>query len=117
LHQLETILDKWIYFIKYASDLTLVPKEYQEIEEFKEAFNIATQTTWDTKELELYDYMSLKEFDEINALRTAERKGIEKGETNKAIEIAKNLLDVLDNETIASKTGLSIKRIEKLRTE
>ncbi|SFV74507.1 Aldehyde dehydrogenase [hydrothermal vent metagenome] len=61
--------------------------------------------------------MSLKEFDEINALRTAERKGYQKGETNKSIEIAKNLLDVLDDETIALKTGLSVESIKKLRIE
>ena len=37
------------------------------------------------------------------------------GEKNKAIEIAKNLLDVLSNETIVLKTGLSIEVIQELR--
>ena len=40
--------------------------------------------------------------------------GIKKGERNKAIEIAKSLLDVLDIETISIKTGLSIKEIEDI---
>jgi len=115
LNELDTILDKWIYFLKNAQDLTMIPKEYETIEEFQEAFNIATQTTWDKKELEVYDYIALKEFDEINALKTAEQKGIQKGIEQRNIEIAKNLLDVLDNETIALKTGLSIEEIEKLR--
>ena len=35
--------------------------------------------------------------------------------SKKAIEIAENLLDVLDNETISLKTGLSLEEIEKLR--
>ena len=48
-------------------------------------------------------------------IKTAEEKGIQKGEKNKASEIAKNLLDVLDNETIAVKTGLTIEEIQKLR--
>jgi hypothetical protein len=39
-----------------------------------------------------------------------------KGEKKKAIEIAKNLLDILDNETIALKTGLAIDEVSKLRT-
>jgi len=68
LEELETILDKWTYFLKYASDLTIIPKEYDNIEVFQEAFEIATQTAWDKKELEVYEYMLLKEFDEINAL-------------------------------------------------
>ena len=78
LRELKTTLDKWIYFIKNASDLTMIPKEMNE-EEIKEAFEIAVQTAWDKKELEVYEYIALKEFDEINALRTAERKGLEKG--------------------------------------
>ena len=35
----------------------------------------------------------------------------------KAIEIAKNLLDVLDNRTIALKTGLDVEQIEQLRKD
>jgi hypothetical protein len=31
------------------------------------------------------------------------------------IEVAKNLLDILDDETIAKKTGLSVEQIKKLR--
>ena len=42
-------------------------------------------------------------------------RGVEQGERSKALEIARNLLDVLDNETIAFKTGLSVEEIEKLR--
>ena len=135
LKELNSILDKWIYFIQNASNLNIIPSQYENIQEFKEAFNIATQTTWNTKELEIYDYIGLREFDEINALRTAERKGvaigmqkglqkgmqkgieqgIEQGASDKQLEIAKKLLDVLDDETIALKIDLSIEEIEKLR--
>ena len=41
-------------------------------------------------------------------------RGIKNRERNKAIEIAKSLLDVLDIETISIKTGLSIKEIEDI---
>lgn len=127
LNELETILDKWIYFIQNGSNLKLIPKQYKNIEAFKDAFDIANQTSWDKKELEVYDYISLKEFDEINALRTAEKKGMEKGIEKgmekgmkkgikqEKINIASNLLDILDNETISFKTGLDIKTIEELR--
>jgi predicted transposase/invertase (TIGR01784 family) len=115
LHQLNTILDRWIYFLQNASNLTIIPKEYENIEEFKEAFDIATQTSWDKRELEIYEYVSLKEFDEINALKTAEKKGIERGEHKKAIDIARNLLDILDDETISTKTGLSVDVIKNMR--
>ncbi|MGL4449718.1 MAG: Rpn family recombination-promoting nuclease/putative transposase [Sarcina sp.] len=44
----------------------------------------------------------------IQELREEEQK-------KKAIEIAKNLLDILDDETISIKTGLSIEEVKKLR--
>ena len=136
LNQLETILDKWIYFIKNANNLTMIPKEYQSLEEFKEAFTIATQYNWNKEELEVYDYMKIKAFDELNALKKKKKKGMEKGiekgieqgiekekrnsdkklKTQK-IELAKNLLDILDNETIALKTSLDIETIIELRVK
>jgi len=135
LSELKSVLDKWIYFIKYAQDLTLIPNEYENKKEFIEAFEVAKQTSWNRDELKVYEYMALKEFDEINALRTAEEKGlqkglqkgieqgiekgieqgIEKGIEQGIIEVAKNLLDILDNETISIKTGLSVEIIESLR--
>jgi predicted transposase/invertase (TIGR01784 family) len=42
-------------------------------------------------------------------------QGLEKGEKRKAIEIAKNLIDVLDSKTIASKTGLTEREVDALR--
>jgi len=123
LNQLETILDKWIYFIKNASDLTIVPNEYKNIKEFKDAFEIVTQAKWNPNELEIYDYISLKEFDELNALKTAEKKGeqrgmergMERGLEQAKLEVAKNLLDILDDETISLKTGLEVETIKNLR--
>ncbi len=90
------------------------------MQEFIDAFTIATQTTWDSKELEVYEYISLKEFDEINALRTAERKGMErgikKGIEQEKINIAKNsIAKGLDDETIAAITNLDLQIIRGLR--
>ncbi|SHK69239.1 conserved hypothetical protein (putative transposase or invertase), partial [Tepidibacter formicigenes DSM 15518] len=48
-------------------------------------------------------------------VKTAEIKGRKEGIKEEKINIAKNLLDVLDNETIAIKTGLSIEEVNRLR--
>ena len=77
----------------------------------------------DSTQRELYDMRANSLRDKISELNAAERKGIEKGrkegiEKGKKEEkliIAKNLLDVLDNETIALKTGLTISDVENLR--
>ena len=44
-------------------------------------------------------------------------QGLELGKQSEKLEIAKNLLDVLDNNIIALKTGLDTKTIQKLRDE
>lgn len=41
----------------------------------------------------------------------------EKGKDEKALEIAKNLLDILDDKTIAEKTGLTEEEVAKLRNK
>ena len=46
-----------------------------------------------------------------------EQRGEQRGEQKKAIEIAIALLDVLDDVTIALKTGLSQDEVAKLRKE
>ena len=75
LDELTTILDKWIYFIQNAQNLDIIPEPYKQNQDLNAAFNIATQTNWNKKEMEVYDYVKLKEFDEVNALQTAETKG------------------------------------------
>ena len=43
------------------------------------------------------------------------RQGIEQGEKNAKIKIAKSLLEILDDKTIAEKTGLSSEYIQEIR--
>ena len=49
-----------------------------------------------------------------DGIEKGRKEGFTKGEIKKQIEIAKNLLDVLDIKTISNKTGLSIEEIKKL---
>ena len=83
------MLDKWIYFLKYTKNLTLIPKEFENIKPLEQAFQIAAQHTWNKKELEIYDYIALKKQDEINALQTAEEKGIQKSIEKIAVNLLK----------------------------
>ena len=49
------------------------------------------------------------------AFKNAQKIRYERGARRKAVEVAKALLDVLDEETIAQKTGLSIEEIKNLK--
>ena len=52
---------------------------------------------------------------EFMTLLERDREKIEEGRLEEKLDIARNLLDVLDDETIAKKTGLSIEEVKKLR--
>jgi len=69
LSQCDTIVKKWIYFINNASCLELIPKELEDIKEFQIAFESANKYTWDKSELEVYDYLFLKEANDIDTLK------------------------------------------------
>jgi predicted transposase/invertase (TIGR01784 family) len=61
----------------------------------------------------------LKEGDEKGfkrGIKQGVEKGIEQGKHQEKLELAKNLLDVLDVQTIAVKTGLTVEEIEGLKS-
>ncbi|MBL0707718.1 MAG: Rpn family recombination-promoting nuclease/putative transposase, partial [Sulfurimonas sp.] len=121
LQECNTIAKKWIFFIQNAENFEMIPKEYEDIEEFKTAFETAKIYNWSDKELEVYDYVSMQEGKRLSEIETAHEdgieRGIEKGIEQEKINIAKNLLDILDNKTIALKTGLPQELIESLRDD
>jgi len=107
---LTTILDKWIYFLKHAVTLQKIPANFKD-PILKEAFDVLAQSNWSKKELEAYD----RYLDAIRSSASQLDTAYDQGRFESKIEIAKQLLDVLDVDTIAKKTGLSIKEIEKLK--
>lgn len=115
LNECDTIAKKWIFFIQNASSFDMIPKEYADIAEFKEAFEIAKQYNWSKKEMEVYDWHFKQEWKRLSVIETAFDDGKDKGREERSLEIAKNLLDILDDKTIALKTGLDIDKIAKLR--
>jgi len=120
LEELSTILDKWIYFLRYADELKKIPMTLKE-PIISDAFEIIEHGNWSVKELETYDrYLDafrVIEGQVDSAKRAGLAEGITKGERKKAIEIAQKLLDVLDIETIAKKTGLTSFEIKKLKKQ
>ncbi len=59
--------------------------------------------------------MTVDEIRRKHYTQKGKEEGREEGEKIKALEIAKNLLDILDNKTIAIKTGLTEEEIDALR--
>ena len=119
LHQLETLTDKWIYFIKYARSLTEIPEKMDDVTELHRAFEIANQADLTPAELEDLERQEMFIYDQQGAialgLEQGRQEGLEQGREEEKLAIARNLLDRLDDETIAGTTGLSIEQVRELR--
>jgi predicted transposase/invertase (TIGR01784 family) len=119
LEDLESLMDKWLYFLKSASQLETVPSSMKAVPAIEHAFVVAQQSRLSRKELEILEKRQMFLHDSRNAILKArqegEQKGRQEGQHEKALEIARQLLDVLDAETISQKTGLSLSEIQKLR--
>ena len=117
LDQLQTNLDKWLYFLKEAESLTMVPDQFTNSPEFKEAFQVIEQSLWTPEERRAY----LKSLDALNKNNRLQagifEEGLEEGIQRKAEDIAiKMLKKNKDITEISDITDLTIEQIEKLKT-
>jgi predicted transposase/invertase (TIGR01784 family) len=125
-----TILKAWIEFLKNPESeyIKIVEEQYIEIKKAKE---ILIKLSNDTRQREFYELREKMIQDKLVALNNTKKlshekgleeglelgkeKGIEEGKMEAKFEIARNLLDVLDDWTISIKTGLSINEIKEMR--
>jgi len=110
LQECNTIAKKWIYFLQNAENLELIPKEYENIKEFKTAFEIAKMYNWDKDELEVYDYVSMQEGKRLSELETAKMDGMQEGiEKEKLKNAITMVVDFnLDPKDVATKLSVGI---------
>ena len=53
--ELDSIVDKWIYFIKNAGNLSVMPKSAEDIPELKQAYLQANMNSWSLQERDVYE--------------------------------------------------------------
>jgi predicted transposase/invertase (TIGR01784 family) len=116
LEQLSSILEKWIFFIKNVSDLTMIPHEFDSVDEFKEAFDIANQVSWNQQELDIYEHIAFEEHAERYRMEAEYSKGIKQG-LEQGIELtAINMLKQnIDIAFVVQCTGLTLEHVEQLK--
>lgn len=119
LEELETVADKWLYFLKEARRLGEVPGNLEEVPEIEKAFRLANQANLTREELEDVEHREIFIQDQRNAIIKATRlgieQGIEQGKKKAQIEIARQLLDILDEELVSQKTGLTLEEVRQLQ--
>lgn len=125
LSELKTIVDKWLYFLNNARSLPDVPETMNNIPEIKKAFYIANQANLTLEELDDQEKSEFFIQDQRGVISKALKQGLEQGlerglelgANQKAIEIAKKMLGVLDDSSICQMTGLNLSDLESLRNE
>ena len=108
LHELKTLTEKWVYFIKNAESLEVVPDNIND-EGLKSAYEEANVQTWTQEELDAYEYAFMREEDDRARLDKAKEDGKEENKINtilklhnkkKSVEEISDLLDVSIEEVL-----------------
>jgi predicted transposase/invertase (TIGR01784 family) len=123
--ELETITDKWIYFIKHAGEMDFIPRSFTE-PRLLDAFDIANTAALSEEELEVQfkrrDFIWLQrgaiEKATRDGLAQGKAQGKEEGQMEGKMETARNMLhDGVAVEMIRKYTGLDRELLERLQAD
>jgi len=106
LADLKTLIEKWVYFIKNAESLEVVPENIND-EGLKSAYEEANIQTWTQEELDAYEYAFMREEDE--------RGRLDKARKDEKVELVIEMYnDGLEVERIAKISKLTIEEVKQI---
>jgi predicted transposase/invertase (TIGR01784 family) len=109
-HELETRLDKWLYFIRHLEDFQTIPEIFKD-DVFIQAFGKAEIAKYSEEERHDYE-QSLKNYRDLKGVIDT---AFDDGQIQKTLEIGKRLKDKgMDTDFITETTGLTKDEIDKL---
>jgi len=107
---LKTLEEKWVYFIKEAENLEVIP-EGMDDPGLRAAYEQANIQSWSPEELEAYDYAGLRETEDRLRIEKA-KSDAKKEEQLKIAKVMKN--KGVDKSIISEATGLTSDEIEEI---
>ncbi|PCI21690.1 MAG: hypothetical protein COB67_13890 [SAR324 cluster bacterium] len=117
-------LDEWIYFLKngeikdeFKAKGLKKARKILDVLQLSEGERLAYDSHIEDLRYQASMYHSSFVVGKKEGFVDGELKGEKKGMKGKSIEIAINLLDILDDQTIALKTGLSVEEVAALRNK
>lgn len=118
LNELETLTDKWLYFLKTARDLNAVPETMGAVPEINKAFAIANRANLNRDELiELTKqevYIQDRRGAISKAVRIATEKGRQEGQLALILRLLERRVDAITPEVQSQIQELSIAKLEDL---
>ena len=122
LAELESLADKWIYFIKEAPSLEMVPESLKTNSEIQQAFNIANSTNLSIEELDKFERQLFYLQDQQRFREDAFKEGLEQGlqqrmqqgKSNLVIRLLTQTLGILDESIQAGVLQLSSEQLDSL---
>jgi predicted transposase/invertase (TIGR01784 family) len=114
LDELETLTEKWIYFMKNTSSLETVPETMGRVPEIQKAFRIANQANFNRQELEDLEKREMFIEDQRGAIIKGRQEGRLEGQQELIIRQLVRRLGSVDPDTQARICRLPIDQLENL---
>ncbi|NEQ88645.1 MAG: Rpn family recombination-promoting nuclease/putative transposase, partial [Moorea sp. SIO2I5] len=118
LEDLESVIDKWIFFIKEAPNLEIIPDKLREIPQLEKALTIANQAGLSVSEVEKLRKQEMALEDARGALSFAKREGREEGreegERNLLLRLLERRFGKLTSNALALIETLTKQDLERL---
>ena len=114
LEACETLVDKWLYLLRYAHEQKEIPALFGIEKVTKDAFELLNQGSMNSDEIAQYRANLNALRAENSVIRSAKEEGREEGEHNAKLTMAKALLNKMSVAEVAEITGLSADVLKKL---
>ncbi|MCC3417208.1 MAG: Rpn family recombination-promoting nuclease/putative transposase [Microcoleus sp. PH2017_29_MFU_D_A] len=112
--ELESLADKWIYFIREAPNLEMVPESLETTAPIQQAFGIANTVNLSRKELDQLEAQVFYLQDQQRSIEEALETGAQRGQINTVIRLLERKLETLDESIKSRIAQLSSDRIDTL---
>ena len=117
LSALKTLSDKWIYFIKSAPSLEVIPSSLEEVSEIKAALNIANRANLNNEELEEIQKEEILIEDRKGEISLARREGIGIGVVKQILRQIRRKFGEITPEIQTQIEQLSLEKLDILGEE
>jgi predicted transposase/invertase (TIGR01784 family) len=112
IEELDTLTDKWIYFIKNAENLDVVPSNLND-KGLLSAYQDANQHTWSQEELDAYDYADMRKEDGKAQIDAAEKRGENKAKKEAEKKMEEMILEMNSDDIPILKIAKFTKKTEE----